>query len=77
MQIFHGEMEHQASFKNKAGSNAVATHSDVKRNIPRGLSFAITLLHSTYSTNQQTEQRSLWISSTQDGEENKSLIVHG
>ena len=35
-------MEHKASFKNKAASNAVATHSDTKRNIPGGLSFAIT-----------------------------------
>ena len=34
-------MEHKAYFKNKAGSNAVTTHSDMKRNIPRGLSFAI------------------------------------
>ena len=32
-------MEHTAYFKNKA----VTTHSDTKRNIPRGLSFAITL----------------------------------
>ena len=31
----------QGSFKNKAGSNAVITHSDMKRNIPRELSFAI------------------------------------
>jgi hypothetical protein len=29
-------------FKNKAGSNAVTTHSDTKMNIPRGLFFAIT-----------------------------------
>ena len=36
-------------FKNKAGSNAVTTHSDTKKNIPRGLSFAITFLHSTLS----------------------------
>jgi len=28
--------------KNKGGNNAVTTHSDTKRNIPRGLSFAIT-----------------------------------
>ena len=35
-------MEHKAFFKNKAGSHAVTTHSDTKRNIPRGLSFAIT-----------------------------------
>jgi predicted secreted acid phosphatase len=28
--------------KNKARSNAVTTNSDTKRNIPRGLSFAIT-----------------------------------
>ena len=32
-------MEHKASLKNKAGSNAVTTHSDTKRNI---LSFTIT-----------------------------------
>ena len=32
-------MEHKAFFKNKAGSNAVTTHSDMKRNIPRGLFF--------------------------------------
>ena len=36
-------MEHKAYFKNKTGSNAVTTHSDMKRNIPRGLSFAIIL----------------------------------
>ena len=42
--------------KNKAGSNAVTTHSDTKRNIPRGLSFAITLLHSTDSINKRAEQ---------------------
>jgi len=34
-------MEHKVCFKNKAGSNAVTTNSDMKRNIPRGLSFAI------------------------------------
>jgi hypothetical protein len=37
-------MENKASFKNKVGSNAVAHHSDMKRNIPGGLSFAITLV---------------------------------
>ena len=30
--------------KNKAGSNAVANHSDTKRNIPRGFPFAVTFL---------------------------------
>jgi len=30
-------MEPKAFFKNKAGSNAATTHSDMKRNIPRGL----------------------------------------
>ena len=40
-------MEHKAYFKNKTGSNAVTTHSVTKRNIPGGLSFAITLLHCT------------------------------
>jgi hypothetical protein len=40
-------MEHKAVFKNKAGSNAITTCSDTKRNIPRGLSFTITLLYST------------------------------
>ena len=37
----YGEIEHKAYFKNKAESNAVTTHSVTKRNIPRGLSFAI------------------------------------
>jgi len=36
-------MEHKAYFKNKVGSNALTTLSDKKRNIPRGLSFAISL----------------------------------
>jgi len=35
-------MEHKASFKNKARRNVVATHSDKKSNILRGISFAIT-----------------------------------
>jgi hypothetical protein len=35
----------EGSRKEKAGSNAVTTHSDMKRNVLRGLSFAITLLH--------------------------------
>ena len=35
-------MEHKAFFfLKKAGSNVVTTHSDTKRNIPRGLFFAI------------------------------------
>ena len=42
-------------FKNNAGSNAVTTHSDTKRNIPRGLSCAITLLHSTHSVDKRAE----------------------
>ena len=49
-------MEHKAYFKNKTGSNAVTTHSDTKRNIPGGLSFAITLLHHTHSINKQAEK---------------------
>ena len=49
-------MEHKAYFENKTGSNAVTTHSDAKRNIPRALSFAITLLHCTYSINKRVEQ---------------------
>jgi hypothetical protein len=51
-------------FLNKARSNAVTTYSDTKRNIPRGLSFAITLLHSTHSINKRAEQSWLWILST-------------
>jgi hypothetical protein len=43
-------------FKNKAGRNTVTTDSDTKRNVPRGLSFAITLLHSTDSINKRVEQ---------------------
>ena len=49
-------MEHNAPFKNKAGSNAVITHSDMKRNIQSRLSFAITLLFSTYSIKMRAEQ---------------------
>jgi len=45
-------MEHKAYFKNKTGSNAFTTHSYTKRNIPRGLSFAITLLYRTHSINE-------------------------
>jgi len=37
-------MQHNTSVKNKAGSNAVTTHSDTKRNIPGGLSSTITLI---------------------------------
>jgi hypothetical protein len=43
-------------FLNETGSNAVTTHSDTKRNIPSGLSLAITLLHSTHSINKRAEQ---------------------
>ena len=46
----------KAYFKNKTESNAVTTHSDTKRNIPGGLSFATTLLHCTYSINKRVEQ---------------------
>jgi hypothetical protein len=50
-------MEHKASFKNKTASNAIATHSDKKRNIPGGgLSFAITFLYNTYSIKKRAEQ---------------------
>ena len=49
-------MEHKATFKNKAGSNAIATHSDKKRNVPGGLSFAIPLLYSNYCTNKRAQQ---------------------
>jgi len=38
--------------KKRVVSNAVATHSDAERNIAGGLSFAITLLYSTYSINK-------------------------
>jgi len=43
-------------FLNKPGRNAVTTHSNTKRNIPRGLSLEITLLHSTHSNNKRAEQ---------------------
>ena len=42
-------------FLNKAASNAVTTHADMKRNIPSGLSVAITLFHNTYSINKRAE----------------------
>ena len=41
------------------------------------LSFAITLLHCTYSINKRVEQSWLWVSSTCNWEENKSPIVYG
>jgi uncharacterized membrane protein YvbJ len=53
--IINGEMEHSASAEIKAGSNAVTTHSDTKRNIPGGLSLSITLLYSTYNINTRAE----------------------
>ena len=49
-------MEHKAYFKNKTGSNAATTHSDTKRNIPGGLSFAIRHLTCTYSINKRVKQ---------------------
>ena len=49
-------MEHKAYFKNKAASNAVTTHSDMKRNIPRGLSLAITHFQRTHYINKRAEQ---------------------
>jgi len=50
-----GAMEQNASVKNKAGSNAIVTHSYMKRNIPGGLSFAINLWYSTHSINPQAD----------------------
>jgi len=37
-------MELSSSFKSKAGTHAVATHSDTKRNVPGALTFAITVV---------------------------------
>ena len=68
-------MEHKAYFKNKAGNNAVTTHSDMKKNIP--FSFAITVLHCTHSIKKRAEQNWLSISSTWNWEENKSFIIYG
>ena len=48
-------MEQNASVKNKAGSNAVATHSYTKRNIAGGLSITINLLYSTHSSNPRAD----------------------
>jgi hypothetical protein len=49
-------MEHKVTFKNKAESNAITTYSNTKRNILRGLSFAIALLHSAYRINLPMER---------------------
>ena len=49
-------MEHKTYFENKTRSNTVTSHSDKKRNIPRGLTFVITLLHCTHSINKRAEQ---------------------
>ena len=70
-------MEQKAYFKNKAGSNAVTTQSGTKKDIPRGLSFAIKILHCTHSINTQAEQSWLWISSTWNWEENTSPLYMG
>jgi len=67
-------MEHKTLFKNKSGINAVATHSDTKRNIPGVLSFASTVLYSTYSINKRSDQSRLWISSTQNWEKISDLL---
>jgi len=72
----YGEMEKKLFLK-KSRINAITTHLDTKRNIPRGLSFAITLLHSAHSINKRAEQSWLWISSTWNWEENESLAVYG
>ena len=73
----NGEMEYKALFKKKTRNNAIATHSDTKSNIPGGLCFAISLLYSTYPINKRAEHNWLWIYSTQNWEENKSLIIGG
>jgi hypothetical protein len=48
-------MEQEASFKNKEGSNTIATHSGMKRNIPGDsllpLFFCIALIPLTYKLN--------------------------
>jgi hypothetical protein len=49
-------MEHKASFKNKAGSNTIVTHSDTKRDVSGGLSYAIPLFYSTYCINERAEK---------------------
>ena len=51
-----GKWNTRLNFKNKTGINAVSTHSDMKRNIPGGLSFSSTVLYSTYSINKRAEQ---------------------
>ena len=43
-------------FKNTAGSKAVTTHTDRKRNNSRRLSLAITFLYSTHPINKRAEQ---------------------
>jgi hypothetical protein len=41
------------------------------------ITFAITPLYSTQSINKWAEQSWLWISSTRNWEQNKSLLVYG
>jgi hypothetical protein len=55
LEIIHGKMEYNASAKNRAGINAVRTHPDTNRNIPRGFTLTFTFLHSTYPINTQAE----------------------
>ena len=70
-------MEHNAYFKNEVEINAIITQSYTKKNIPRECYFAITILHPTHSINKRAEKSWLWISSTWNWEENKSIIVYG
>ena len=67
-------MEQNASVKNKAGSNAVATHSYMKRNIAGRLSFTINLLYSTHSSNPRAV---CWYQVHGTERENKSFTVYG
>jgi hypothetical protein len=62
-------MDHKVSFKTKVRSNAVATHSDTKRNIPREslflLLFCVALIPLTHQLNR-VELR-----------DNKPLVLYG
>ena len=71
-------MEHKAFFKNKARNKPVTSHSDTKRNIPRGLIFAIIRIFCIALIPLTNELNGADCGYKVHGnEKNKSLILYG
>jgi hypothetical protein len=62
---------------NKAGSNAVTTHSDTKRNIPRGLSFEILFCIALIPLTNELNRADCAYQVYGTERKNKSLTVYG